>query len=745
MFKSKKFSKLLPMAATLAMLVLLSPPAPIEGQETNLDSQGRPLYVPGEVLVELHPGMKPSSLGFANQSMMAANVAVLPERPAPSLFRVRLKPGTLMKAAVAALQSDPAVKMAGPNYYNYPLLTPNDTFWGDMWNMVQVGAETAWDTATGLNVVIAVIDTGVDYTHPDLAGNIFINVGETADNGLDDDSNGYIDDVNGYDFVDGDNDAYPVGDNHGTHVAGTAAAIADDAFGIPGMAFGAQIMPLKVFPDNGLGAPDSAIIAAIAYAHANGADIVNLSLGRDGTEPAGMASEIITAIAAGSLIVAAAGNGGADWVSDDNDATPHWPANFADEAAYPATAPGVIAVAATDNTDTLASFSNYGKNSVSIAAPGTTIKSTVTGRDNVWLEDTSGVVGTSASCLADDTTCFDNTDFNNGATDCTGGNCQWGWSKPSVTWYAYGDLSATAGGFYTDDIDGIIQLSVDLTGVGARPILRYAAGWDTKCAGGADYVDVTASGDNGATWTPVLAQSNLLSINDLGNAYCYQPHTHIGRMYSFFGSFQTISHPLPVQVGAGPTLVRFTFASDAVSDTTALAGAVRMRSFYIDAQTADYSNAFGSKQGTSMASPLVAGVAALVKEANPGFTPAEIKTRILESGDVVAELKCKVVSGKRVNAANAVAGTVTGSNACSGGGGGSKSASSDGGGGCLISWITEGYLADSTLDPLRSVRDYFWQQGEWGQSLVRWYYSASEVAIAWLEGGESKSFRYAAI
>ena len=251
-------------------------------------------------------------------------------------------------------------------------ITPNDPYYNEQWYLDKIGAPQAWGIKnTSPNVIVAVLDTGVDINHPDLEANIWINNGEIADNGIDDDNNGYIDDINGWDFYDDIADPKPkftqgfseIGLNHGTIVAGIIAAEGNNNFGITGVTWSAKIMPLKVLSDSGEGDTGD-VIQAIDYAIDNGADIINLSF-VGGIFEKSLEEAIRRAYDAGVIVVAAAGNEDAGGVSHDLDIKPSYP------VCHDVFFNTVIGVAATDPLDQKAEFSNFGKNCIDISAPGT--------------------------------------------------------------------------------------------------------------------------------------------------------------------------------------------------------------------------------------------------------------------------------------------------------------------------------------------------------------------------------------
>ena len=262
-----------------------------------------------------------------------------------------------------------------------------DLLWG-MNGTYGIDAPGAWAQTLGdPSVVVAIIDTGVDLDHPDLAANIWTNSGEIAGNGIDDDGNGYIDDLHGWDFVNNDGD--PNDDNnHGTHVAGTIAAVADSV-GVVGVAPNSKVMALKFLDANGSGLTSNAV-TALAYAVDNGAQISNNSWGGGGSSSS-MSSMLDIAAAANHLFVAAAGNS-----SNNNDSNPSYPASYSQG--------NVVAVASNQSDGAPSSFTSYGATSVDVVAPGSGILSSVVGGGYATFSGTSmatpHVAGVAALMLA---------------------------------------------------------------------------------------------------------------------------------------------------------------------------------------------------------------------------------------------------------------------------------------------------------------------------------------------------------
>lgn len=295
---------------------------------------------------------------FTGSTNIAIAAAPEEEQISSSVYRLRLQPDADVTAVIQALKNDPSVAFAEPDYLAHIIKTPNDPLYSGQWGLPKIQAPAAWDVTTGsTDVVIAVIDSGMDMNHPDLAGQLWTNPGEIAGNGLDDDNNGYVDDVHGWNMVD-DNADLSDNTGHGTEVAGIIAAAANNNTGIAGLCWQCRIMVVKVTQSGGV-ANYSDIAAGIQYAAQKGADVINLSLGAysDSTT----LKSVLANAAETAVIIAGAGN--------DNSSTPFYPAAYDDY---------VLAVAGTTSSDTKTGTSNYGV-WVDMAAPGEGISTTFDG------------------------------------------------------------------------------------------------------------------------------------------------------------------------------------------------------------------------------------------------------------------------------------------------------------------------------------------------------------------------------
>ncbi len=357
-------------------------------------SPSRSAYVPGEVIVkfkESRVDLKNAS-GIAKSSQFAVrqNLLVKENIRRANLTVLKTKGEETVESAIARLKKDADVLYAEPNYRRYPSgITTNDTSRGLLWGLNNTGqtvggtyttnnpgsvdkdidAPEAWaisEATTSAQVIVAVIDSGVAYNHPDLAANMWDGTN------CKDDTGALLGGCNhGYDYEDGDNIPLPTTDSHGTHVAGTIAAVKNNSKGIIGVAPQAKIMAIK------FGLDIVSEVKAIDFAIQNGAKVINASFG--GVDFSQSEYDAINRFkTAGGILVASAGNGGDDQIGDNNDVTPQYPANY--------NLDNIISVAATDQNDSLATFSNYGTTSVDVGAPGTNIYSTVADTNAIFSD-----------------------------------------------------------------------------------------------------------------------------------------------------------------------------------------------------------------------------------------------------------------------------------------------------------------------------------------------------------------------
>ncbi len=325
-------------------------------------------YVPGELLVKFAPGAPAAAVENARRRLGGRHLKTFRDI---GVQHWRLGRGVSVEMALEILSRSPhreSLEYAEPNYIVHALDFPNDPRRAELWGLHNIGQDSgtadadidapeAWTAQKGsASIIVGVIDTGIDYNHPDLAANIWTNPAEaTGIPGVDDDGNGYVDDIRGWDFVSEDNDPYD-GNRHGTHVAGTIGAAGNNGAGVAGVNWTVKLMALKFLNDGGSGTNADAI-EAILYAKFFGVPVTNNSWGGGGRSRA-----LQDAIASsGALFVAAAGNSGSSSV--------HYPAGY--------NLDNILSIAATDRNDSLASFSNFSATWVDLGAPGVDIISTL--------------------------------------------------------------------------------------------------------------------------------------------------------------------------------------------------------------------------------------------------------------------------------------------------------------------------------------------------------------------------------
>ena len=550
-------------------------------------------------------------------------------------YHIKLPDHMSVEEAVALYANDPDVLRVEPNYLRMATSgnPPDDTFFEDLlWGLNNTGqrisgtfgtvdadinALEAWELTTDCSgVVIAVIDSGIDFHHPELRDNLWTNPDEIPDNGIDDNNNGYVDDIHGWNFISVDDDYTGSSDimdynGHGTLVAGIIAARGNNSRGTTGVCWTARIMPLKFININGIGNVAEEI-TAIEYAMDNGAAIINASFSNYGETTGYSRAErdaIAAAEEAGIIFVAAAGNSG-----NNNDDL--------GEANYPASylLDNIISVTASDPNDTLPAWAGYGPVAVDVAAPGVYIYSIDPGPDTTW------------EC-----------DFESSTAGWTlEGN--WGLTGRKSHDGSYSLTDSPGGARYDNQSDTTAVLpSIDLTNR-TNPLLTFYIRGSSELK--FDLLYVETADDKTGPWTnePV----NII----LNNYTLFYEEGISGSDYMLQWAYAVV--PLTHLAGQPRGHIRFRFETD-ISNTE--------DGWYIDgiqitALDVTYpdpqSQYYGYLVGTSAAVPFVSGLAGLLWSRFPDMTPMQIKDLILSGVDRKPDLSGKIRSGGRINAYNSV-------------------------------------------------------------------------------------------
>jgi subtilisin family serine protease len=585
-----------------------------------------PAFAPGRAIVQWAPG---ADRGDRADARADADVSFTANLGDADFQLVQVQPGQTVGTAVAELEGDPAVAVVERDGYSAPAAPPDDPLLGQLWGLRNTGvgiggfsgavagddidAEGAWARTVGdPATVIADIDSGYRFEHPDLANVAWDNPGETS-NGVDDDGNGVVDDLHGADFVGANGEAPSIDGNptdddllsggHGVHTAGTIGAEGDNGVGITGVAQDARLMPLRVCSrfaaTEDSRCPNSAIVAAINYAGTKGARVANMSL----TSTAFSQVEV-NALAANPtvLFVIAAGNDGVD-----NDSAAHYPCDFEPQTQASPPVPGaidnVVCVAATNQADQLAGFSDWGASSVDLGAPGTEILSSYP-----FVEP-----------FAED---FEVDDI-------------------SSQWPATG----FDGGFDRTD-------EAPLTSFGLTDEIGAPAP-ETERETTSEAIALPANGGCKLSQTRrvVLAGSEhfrySVLLDGVEKAVAEPVSSPVPGLERRF-----IELPAAFKAG-GSVQVRFRF-------TTAAAPANESGVWLDDlsiycAQAIGQASGYGFLQGTSMAAPQVSGAAGLLFSVKPTATVTEVRTALLASVDGSPSLEGQTVSGGRLDAAAAIA------------------------------------------------------------------------------------------
>lgn len=555
----------------------------VEKPDRRLDRKGRLRYKPGELLIRFKPDI-PETRIIELHRLLGSTVLSRMDRS--RLQKIKLKDGLSETEAIDQYTASNIVEIAEKHALRYTNeLIPDDPYFSEQWGLPVIRAPEAWSVErNAAGVVIAVIDTGVDYLHPDLKDNIWVNEAEAeGSDGVDDDDNGYVDDVYGWDFAgqyqfvtgDEDEDPDPMDvDGHGTHVAGIIGAEGNNGLGVAGVSWNARIMALKVQADGAEEMESWDVIHAIDYAIRNGAKIVNCSFG--GEEDSSDEEDAFARLkSAGILAVCAAGNDGLNI-----DVTESYPAGFALD--------NIISVAAGNQNDALAGFSNYGATSVDVMAPGDQIKSTIVG-------------GTYTEAFVTVNT--------NGDTALFG-----------AIGMAYSGVTGDEG----------------ITG----EIYDCGRGYSDEFPSGiSDYIALIQRGKK-EVWFPDFYFYEKVENAQTAGAMAVIIYNH--EPGSFSGTLGSIGNWVPV-------------VSVSKEDGEIILGLVdKQPTIALFNRTNDTVLYYTYKSGTSMAAPMVAGIAGLMLEKEPSLGYLDIKNRIMDSVHPIASAAEKIMSGGRVDALSAL-------------------------------------------------------------------------------------------
>jgi subtilisin family serine protease len=552
-------------------------------------------FAQDQILVKFKPKVAATARTQMAQAYGAQAMQVVGNQA--DLVLAKLTAGQTVEQAVSAYKSDPNVEYAQPNYIYHALTVPNDTQYGQLWGAKNTGQtvsgvtgtagndmnlESAWSLKTDCSsVVVAVVDSGVNYTSEDLVTNMWAGNAKHGQNFAADGAVGDPMDLNG----------------HGTHVAGIIGAIGNNAKGGVGVCWQANIMAVRVLDASGSGSTSS-IISGINYAVTNSAKIINMSLG--GTNPFDQAySDAITAAQTGNvLVVVAAGND-----TQNNETTPHWPCNF--------THANLICVAALDQNYALASFSDWGATSVDVGAPGTNIYSTWAGTNN--------------------STVITDLDTPNVSPIGWSGNGGWAGTNDTSRSYLVAPVPAAMTNWgtalYSDTVDARVYKDFNLAGANSAVLEVYAA------------INVK-SGDK-------FKINYMSTVGD--------PFAGSGTNVAELANYHDGSDLIPGKVVVTPCIsttctIGFQLLGNNDGNTD-LGVAVTLLQITTLTNNA---TSYNTISGTSMATPEVAGVAALVWAYNPLYTYADVANAVKNGGRSTAALNGKTTTGKAVDALGAL-------------------------------------------------------------------------------------------
>ncbi|TYQ12671.1 UNVERIFIED_CONTAM: Subtilisin-like serine proteases [Acetivibrio alkalicellulosi] len=608
-------------------------------------------HAPGELIIKFTDDVQEN----AKASLMGQNnLRSIKKLSSISAELVSIPDNVDIDTFISTLSSDPRIEYAEKNYVYYPLNALPDPLSGELWGLHNVGQEilgvpgvpgidinvlNAWEFTQGSDeVVVAVIDTGIDINHTDLIDRIWVNPGETLD-GTDSDGNGYIDDIHGWDFYNYNNSVFNSedGDEHGTHVAGTIAASLND-LGIVGVAPNVKIMPLKFLGPFGGFTSDA--ILAIEYASNMGVKISNNSWGGGGYSHA--LKEAIEN--SGMLFVAATGNWG-----ENADIYPMYPAAY--------DCPNIISVAAIDNRGELAFFSNYGQESVHLAAPGLDVYSTIPSRPEMGaaIQSDTGVYKTLFKGFG-----LEIVDNDESRIQMIESSMEFFGVDHESSILIVQDDASDSGlrnvlSYYEDPIKQlgyenieVHKVPTDLNGPDLEKLLQFdLVVWFTGEHWG--YYDTTITYQDQMNLINYLDQGGKLYLSGRDAGFAIE-HTEFYRFY-LNAEFLGETDNLDLVVGNEGTVFE-----DQVYNLLPCIWMDYLAPSNDNGEVALvypgdplYERAYAHYSGTSMAAPHVAGVAALLMS-NGTEEPFHMKTKIIRSATPLPSLDGKVFSGGMLNA-----------------------------------------------------------------------------------------------